>query len=485
MLRAMKSDDPFRAQFTVEKLGAIEHAELTIRPLTLFFGPNGTNKTWAAYALYGLLRRYHVGLGESDDSVDAELVSVVDGALDQMRRSQADSPEVSARASFRIPRPNFPFRIAGPAIAKLLGLSQDELVFGSAALRFDAASLLPEEANLEVRAAANDETLVWNLSGPRLADIPPSPGGTLEFRATVGTRGSVRDLVARVQRYLTRLSHSILALPAERKALLTLHRQLATLSTYGRRAPAEDPTMPLSVSLMVDRLRGVASAMDEVLPLPAADFIREIDAMAQVPWGTSPGPLRSLSGRLQSLLGGRLEFEASAVRDGPRTLRFSSAEAELPIQSTHSLLRSLGGLDLYLRHRAQRGDFVFIDEPEMNAHPETQVAIAEFIALMVNAGLRVVATTHSPYIIDHLHNLIEADRLAPDAQARFADHFKLKTADAFISADKVAAYHFGRDGEVTDAFDRSDRVIDWSILGDDSDDIANLYSELLGAQLDE
>ena len=58
MLRAMKSPDPFRAQLVVDQLGAIEHAELTIRPLTLFFGPNGTNKTWTAYALYGLLRRF-------------------------------------------------------------------------------------------------------------------------------------------------------------------------------------------------------------------------------------------------------------------------------------------------------------------------------------------------------------------------------------------------------------------------------------------
>ncbi|MCB9552247.1 MAG: ATP-binding protein [Myxococcales bacterium] len=156
----------------------------------------------------------------------------------------------------------------------------------------------------------------------------------------------------------------------------------------------------------------------------------------------------------------------------------------MPIQSTHSLLRSLGGLDLYLRHVAKPGDVILIDEPEMNAHPATQLAIAEFLAMMVNAGVRVIATTHSPYIVDHLHNLIEASRLEPEAQATFAERFKLQSADAFIPADAVATYHFDLDGTVTDVFDRSDRLIDWSTFGAEADEIGNLYTALLAAQRD-
>ncbi|MCB9543939.1 MAG: hypothetical protein H6703_16040 [Myxococcales bacterium] len=63
MLRGMKRPDPFEARLVVDRLGAIEHAELTIRPLTLFFGPNGTNKTWTAYAVYGLLHKLRGATG--------------------------------------------------------------------------------------------------------------------------------------------------------------------------------------------------------------------------------------------------------------------------------------------------------------------------------------------------------------------------------------------------------------------------------------
>jgi hypothetical protein len=40
----------------ISNLGRIRDAELDIRPLTVFLGPNHTNKTWSAYALYGIAR---------------------------------------------------------------------------------------------------------------------------------------------------------------------------------------------------------------------------------------------------------------------------------------------------------------------------------------------------------------------------------------------------------------------------------------------
>ncbi|HYO69372.1 MAG TPA: hypothetical protein VEU33_25175, partial [Archangium sp.] len=40
----------------IEKLGRIRSAEIDVRPLTVLIGPNNTNKTWTAYALYGLLQ---------------------------------------------------------------------------------------------------------------------------------------------------------------------------------------------------------------------------------------------------------------------------------------------------------------------------------------------------------------------------------------------------------------------------------------------
>jgi predicted ATPase len=43
-------------QLTVNNLGRLKEARLDIRPLTVFVGPNHTNKTWTAYSLYGIAR---------------------------------------------------------------------------------------------------------------------------------------------------------------------------------------------------------------------------------------------------------------------------------------------------------------------------------------------------------------------------------------------------------------------------------------------
>ena len=39
-------------------LGVIEQAEIDLKPLTIFVGPNNVGKTWAAYALSAILGPY-------------------------------------------------------------------------------------------------------------------------------------------------------------------------------------------------------------------------------------------------------------------------------------------------------------------------------------------------------------------------------------------------------------------------------------------
>ena len=39
---------------TVQKLGVIQKADIDLKPLTIFIGPNNTGKTWLAYILAGI-----------------------------------------------------------------------------------------------------------------------------------------------------------------------------------------------------------------------------------------------------------------------------------------------------------------------------------------------------------------------------------------------------------------------------------------------
>ena len=76
------------------------------------------------------------------------------------------------------------------------------------------------------------------------------------------------------------------------------------------------------------------------------------------------------------------------------------------LHMTSSTVKSLFGLWFYLENQAQRGDLLMIDEPELNIHPENQRHIARLLARLVNAGLRVVISTHSDYIVREFNSLL-------------------------------------------------------------------------------
>jgi hypothetical protein len=74
-----------------------------------------------------------------------------------------------------------------------------------------------------------------------------------------------------------------------------------------------------------------------------------------------------------------------------------SESVSLELNVSSSMVKELTPLVLYLKYLANPGDLIVIDEPEMNLHPVAQVQIAEFLGMLVNAGLYVLITTHSPY----------------------------------------------------------------------------------------
>jgi energy-coupling factor transporter ATP-binding protein EcfA2 len=70
------------------------------------------------------------------------------------------------------------------------------------------------------------------------------------------------------------------------------------------------------------------------------------------------------------------------------------------------VVKSLASLVFYLRHQAQPGQLLIIDEPELNLHPDNHRRVARVLAKAVNRGLRVIISTHSDYIVRELSNLV-------------------------------------------------------------------------------
>lgn len=70
---------------------------------------------------------------------------------------------------------------------------------------------------------------------------------------------------------------------------------------------------------------------------------------------------------------------------------------KLALVESSSAVRSLLDIGFYLRHIAQKGNLLMVDEPELNLHPANQRRIARLFACLVNIGIKVFITTHSDH----------------------------------------------------------------------------------------
>ncbi|WP_073562252.1 AAA family ATPase [Archangium sp. Cb G35] len=445
----------------IEKLGRIQRAEIDVRPLTVLIGPNNTNKTWTAYAMYGLLQflsKKLTGINfvgepgeEVTDTTRARLKEAVKPFIAALNAEPTPSRlEYVINVLHEDTDYDFIHVMDHESIYRLLGVRNQGKSKASASLRLSPTELATSILSFE---------LVFEKSLNRL-EIKTNRRRTLEDGKTEDS--SV--LTSRINETWT-----------EQKVFEMLHSQFWNRIEHVIVFPAErNGILPIWPLITVsDKIE---------IPFPVVEFARFLGiAQATAPVGLMNSSQSHLSALLKKVLGGEIAYVS--IQDQKR-LVFRTGNAEVPLQVAASLSRAVAGLSIYIERFFQPDDTLIIDELEMNAHPQAQVALTEFIAALVNAGVRVVLTTHSPYVVDHLNNLMEASRAAAEKREELAQKFTLKTPSSFISPEKVAVHAFQEEspeGEVTvrEVLNRQTGLIDWSTFSRVSEHITNLYSDIL------
>ncbi|MHC5824271.1 MAG: AAA family ATPase, partial [Nostoc sp.] len=171
----------------------------------------------------------------------------------------------------------------------------------------------------------------------------------------------------------------------------------------------------------------------------------------------------------KEILQGRIDFNEPGLEN--EILFQPSEKIKLEMTVASSMVKELAPLVLCLRYLAKPDELLIIDEPEMNLHPSGQVAITEFLAMLVQAGLKILITTHSPYILDHLSNLMKAAKYQDKESIK--NKFYLERTEAFIPQEKVSVYLF--ENGIAKNILNEDGRIDWGTFGDISDDISHIF----------
>jgi len=395
----------------IRELGILRDSEFdTTKPLILLAGPNRTGKTLVSYLMYGLSGFFNLRI---DDYFKKSLNEKV---IDKIKSDNIHAPILTE------------------------AFSQSEL-FLEALLRFAEpnTSILfnIEPKSIEINYTfsikdyftPSDKKIELDSQNPKPEFFPNQK--TIEGQRRVATYfGELAQLFT----YMIKSSNAFF-LPCE--------RLFATII-------AEDLVRANYVQVRNNVVYIASTLPDNEAPSrytkPIMDYITFIDDLAYITRLNSKDTFIPIADFLnRQLMGGQVQWKADQ-----RRLIFNEyrTNKEIPFHLSASGIKSLTGLELYLRHQCvgDGTDILFFDEPELNLHPKAQRVVARVIARMINAGIKVVVSTHSDYIISQLSNLVvlgSAYQKDPEKVIRWVEEHDLDyEREDFLLPDQVAPYHF-------------------------------------------
>jgi AAA15 family ATPase/GTPase len=478
-------------------LGTIKHTELDLRPLTVIIGPNNSNKTYIAYSIYGLWK----AVGSTSPSLEP----VPPLSL------------VPHNRFYTIENGSYIFNLSSPLLSILERTYQEGFEEFTSNLEIyfqDTSRVLFQKTRFNVNLTAHDyRTALNNLSGlPIITQNKSFTMMTQDDNLVVRPKAEDQRLPANdpflaiwdevilsmdiLRGLLLQIFPAPFLLPAERNALVITYKMLANrrykmLRDKQRTLFDADRNQQRQFELL--REQG-----DLRYPEPIEDFL---DALTDIEIGDNltldsggfqsdnssrNGRSKNMFGEIASLVeqhiqgGNKTQFRGTRL-GGKEIVVNVNKDLRIDLYNASSSIKQLAPLLLYLRYRARKNDLLIIDEPEMNLHPESQVKLLEILAILVNAGVNVLLTTHSPYFLAHLNNLAQSEDKSAAVRKRQATSLYLNDPRAFLSMEQVSAYEM-KDNERGEnelkTLKDPDYGIRWDTLSDVSVDVQQKYFEI-------
>ncbi len=135
----------------------------------------------------------------------------------------------------------------------------------------------------------------------------------------------------------------------------------------------------------------------------------------------------------------------------------------------------------YFAQNERKKSYTF-EEPELNLFPIAQKSLVELLAEKVlSNGHKVVVTTHSPYILTSLNNLLCASKIQQEYPE--AELMRVSGLKSFISSSEIAVYYLSTE-ENTDyavsLIDEDIGLIPDNDLDSASNEIMDVFDRLMG-----
>ena len=383
-------------RFRFERLGPIREAELELGNLTIIAGRDNTGKTYIVYTIYGFLKCFQ-RTPWRQMSRQGDYVQWIKALAVNTRRVDAQTIEYP-----------IPPRILREHRRELLSEYSDAFsgsllpdIFSSRKGDFDGASVSVELADFNPYIASSEQI----HSDPRRESLIQYDGFVLRFMPDRKYSTSLH--LDQYRRFLVpELSAKVSIISAERFGISLFYKELDftknQLVEMLQQLRDEDYSSDDILYLVADRVSSRYA-------LPIKDNIHFTRSIAQIKGKESALHDEKLFQRIEQLLNGYYSASDDEIRFKSKSHKRSSpqdAAFDIPLHRASSSARGLSDLYFLLKHQASHNQLLIIDEPESHLDTGNQVQLARMLVHFVKAGVRVLITTHSDYLLKEINNLI-------------------------------------------------------------------------------
>ncbi|MEA5260355.1 AAA family ATPase [Arcicella aquatica] len=172
-----------------------------------------------------------------------------------------------------------------------------------------------------------------------------------------------------------------------------------------------------------------------------------------------------------------------------RNLVFHNDTDSVPLSASASGFQSTIPVHLAVEHFSKEDNTYFIiEEPELNLFPTTQKSLVAYLADKCTTGNNeLLITTHSPYVLSALNNLLFAYQVAKVLPEKANEIAQIIPKEQWLNPEDFAAYYVGEDeegniGGVRSIFNSKTGLIGENELdsiseelGDEFDALMNIY----------
>lgn len=475
----------------INNLGAVKNAEVNLKPLTVFVGENGTGKTYTAYLIAYIFSKYswekisqtisnkkRTIFFDEIEEVTNELYRIGKSTIDLKKFIKDNTKKYYSYLCNDIIPEGFKSFLASDGdflnnIQVNLSLrNSEETQYSHLSSHFLDFSFKCKEQCNECNIGTcliNSKKIKYFINNDNLI---------IDFEK-IDEKVSKKNIRIFVSNLILQLLHrsvfnEVYLLGAERTGLSLLFNSVRKKETNNKAKEKKKKGNRINHS------HTNSSPTSALLSISHAMFNPEIKKIRQDKLKSEENIQKylKLSEILeQTILGGNHKIKEDEELGIKRIIfDYLEGDTKIPLNmaTSSSSVKGLSSLVFLLRYMIEPNEIIVIDEPEMNLHPKAQVQLIELLAMLANSGVYVIITTHSPYIIDHLINLVKGSNKGN--QELLSKNFYLKDSSAFISKENLSAYLF-ENNSVSNIFSK-DGEIKWNTFSNVSEQITELFFEM-------